>query len=259
MGLIAGKCTNCGAKVEFDESMKKGFCMHCGTPFIAEQIVQNNTQNIQITNAVFTGTHTADNYVERAKQHQKENDMAKAVEYANKALDINANHEDAKKILDMQFDICGKTIGYEKFMEAVGIAESHFRHFSGGGLINTLTFNFGRKAFNEHIGLPYKKHDKKAMDSFYNAYKACGAYHFLIKDNNSKCNTVNDVNIYAFGVLLTAEQINQIKMHLINRNMIQAIKDVANWTRVGLRDAKDFVDHWSTHGEKSASTLFKRG
>ena len=41
MGLIAAKCTNCGAKIEVDESKEAGICPHCGTAFITEKVINN--------------------------------------------------------------------------------------------------------------------------------------------------------------------------------------------------------------------------
>ena len=41
MGLIAAKCTNCGAKIEVDESKETGICPYCGTAFITEKVINN--------------------------------------------------------------------------------------------------------------------------------------------------------------------------------------------------------------------------
>lgn len=65
MGLIAAKCTNCGAKIEVDESKEAGICPHCGTAFITEKVVKNfiNNNVYNINNAVFLSTQKADNTV----------------------------------------------------------------------------------------------------------------------------------------------------------------------------------------------------
>jgi uncharacterized membrane protein len=41
MGLIAAKCTNCGANIEVDDSKEAGICSHCGTAFITEKVINN--------------------------------------------------------------------------------------------------------------------------------------------------------------------------------------------------------------------------
>ena len=50
MALVAAKCTNCGANIEVDVSKEAGNCLHCGTAFITEKVINNYntyvTQNI---------------------------------------------------------------------------------------------------------------------------------------------------------------------------------------------------------------------
>ena len=57
MGLVAAKCTQCGANIEVDASKEAGVCAHCGTAFITEKVINNytihnhNTVNNNIANA----------------------------------------------------------------------------------------------------------------------------------------------------------------------------------------------------------------
>ena len=57
MGLVAAKCTQCGANIEVDASKEAGVCSHCGTAFITEKVINNytihnhNTVNNNIANA----------------------------------------------------------------------------------------------------------------------------------------------------------------------------------------------------------------
>jgi len=104
MGLIAGICTNCGGIIEFDESLKNGFCVYCGTPFIAEQIVNKITQNINIKNAVMQGGPSEANLMVRARQFLEKGDYNRAVEYAENALDINPYNQSAQNIVDGKTD-----------------------------------------------------------------------------------------------------------------------------------------------------------
>ena len=48
MGLVAAKCTQCGANIEVDESKEAGICKYCGTAFITEKVITN--YNTYITN-----------------------------------------------------------------------------------------------------------------------------------------------------------------------------------------------------------------
>lgn len=50
MGLIAAKCTECGANIEVDDSKEAGICKYCGTAFITEKAINNYTTNITNNN-----------------------------------------------------------------------------------------------------------------------------------------------------------------------------------------------------------------
>lgn len=60
MGLVAAKCTQCGANIEIDDSKEAGICKYCGTAFITEKAINNykinaekvivNSDNVNISN-----------------------------------------------------------------------------------------------------------------------------------------------------------------------------------------------------------------
>lgn len=54
MGFISTKCSNCGAKIEIDETIEKGICPYCGAEYVMEKPVNNTVNNMKIENAVFT-------------------------------------------------------------------------------------------------------------------------------------------------------------------------------------------------------------
>ncbi len=56
MGLIAAKCTQCGAVLQVDDNQDAAICSHCGTPFIVEKAINN--YNMSIVNNI-----AADNVV----------------------------------------------------------------------------------------------------------------------------------------------------------------------------------------------------
>ena len=60
MGLVAAKCTSCGANIEVDISHDAGICKFCGTAFITEKAINNYITNI--TNNITNNTNiTAQN------------------------------------------------------------------------------------------------------------------------------------------------------------------------------------------------------
>ena len=50
MGLIAAKCTQCGANIQIDDTKEAGICEFCGTAFITEKAINN--YNISTDNVV---------------------------------------------------------------------------------------------------------------------------------------------------------------------------------------------------------------
>ena len=54
MGFISTKCSNCGAKIEIDETIEKGICPYCGAEYVMEKPVNSTVNNMKIENAVFT-------------------------------------------------------------------------------------------------------------------------------------------------------------------------------------------------------------
>ena len=48
MGLVAARCTQCGAEIQVDDTRESGYCKYCGTQFITEKVINN--YNTYITN-----------------------------------------------------------------------------------------------------------------------------------------------------------------------------------------------------------------
>ena len=40
MGVVAAKCTQCGAKIEVDDTKEAGICPYCNTPFVVEKAIK---------------------------------------------------------------------------------------------------------------------------------------------------------------------------------------------------------------------------
>ena len=84
MGLIAAKCSECGAPIEVYETRKFGFCPNCGTKYVTQDVVQNVRQNYytiqqnQIENAVFQGGDTERTCFERFDAFRRLGQLAQA-------------------------------------------------------------------------------------------------------------------------------------------------------------------------------------
>jgi len=115
--LVPGTCTNCGASLQVNPDLKTAICPACGTPYIVQQAINNfnihSTGNIRIENAVISvpGAN-AKNYVLRAVGLEQQFELEKALEYYNKALDIDASNRNAlisvARINELLDDYCYK-------------------------------------------------------------------------------------------------------------------------------------------------------
>ena len=116
--LVSCTCTNCASSLQVDPNQKAAICPACGTTFIVQRAINNfnihSTGNIKIENAVITvpGAN-ADNYVMRALGLEQQYEMERALDYYNKALDVDARNRDAltsvERITELLDDYCYKT------------------------------------------------------------------------------------------------------------------------------------------------------
>ncbi|MCL2796990.1 MAG: hypothetical protein FWD58_02925 [Firmicutes bacterium] len=55
MGLVAAKCTQCGADIGVDATKEVGVCAHCNTAFIAEKVISNDNTYVSqhVTKNIF--------------------------------------------------------------------------------------------------------------------------------------------------------------------------------------------------------------
>lgn len=95
MALVPAICTQCGAQIKVDDTNDAGICKYCGTAFVTEKVIYNNTTN-NITNNNFAGANIsinksdADNFIELAKISYEGLNFDDTYKYANKALEIDA-------------------------------------------------------------------------------------------------------------------------------------------------------------------------
>ena len=87
MGLVAAKCTGCGANIEVDVTKDAGICKYCGTAFVTEKAITN--YNTYVTNNNnFAGAHVTiqgdseniEKLIERAVTFEKLDEFDKALE-----------------------------------------------------------------------------------------------------------------------------------------------------------------------------------
>lgn len=71
MSFVAARCTQCGAKIQIDDSKEAGICEFCGTAFITEKAINNYNNFIHneyhIDNAVIQGGKSIDEMLANAE------------------------------------------------------------------------------------------------------------------------------------------------------------------------------------------------
>ena len=94
MALVPAKCTQCGANINIDNELEAAVCEHCGTPFIVEKAINNynttitNNNNFSGANINVVGADI-DNLLELAEMAIEAKNGDEALEYSNRALEIN--------------------------------------------------------------------------------------------------------------------------------------------------------------------------
>lgn len=98
MPLVPALCTQCGAKLEVDNSQEAAICKSCGTPFVVEKAIKQYSTSItnNYTGATINVTNgDIDNYLKLAKHEIECTHGKEALEYAQKALEIDAECSEA--------------------------------------------------------------------------------------------------------------------------------------------------------------------
>lgn len=100
MPIVPAKCPQCGANIEVDTTLEAGLCKNCGAPFVTEKVLKsqntfitNNNDfsgaNINIVSGTSSSTDFA-NFLNIAIKALDAREGTEALEYANKALEINS-------------------------------------------------------------------------------------------------------------------------------------------------------------------------
>ncbi len=84
MGLVAAKCTQCGANIEIDDTKEAGICKFCGTAFITEKAITN--YNTYVTNDFAGATINVtgpdlDNLYQLARRFRHDGNSVEAAKY----------------------------------------------------------------------------------------------------------------------------------------------------------------------------------
>lgn len=134
MSFVPAICTQCNAKIEVDDTKDAGICQYCGTAFVTEKVIVNYNTYVT-TNNNFAGANinilsgNLDNYIKIAKNAIDAGNGKEAIDYTNKALEINPESSQAW-ILKMKAVGLVGTIGNPQVTEAINYGDNAIKFSS---------------------------------------------------------------------------------------------------------------------------------
>lgn len=142
MPLVPAKCTQCGANIEVDSTNEAGICKFCGTPFVTEKAINNYTTNITNINN-FSGANinvssgNIDNLLKLAENAIEAGNGKEAIDYINKALEINPESSKAWFLKMKSIQYIG-TVGNPKVSEAISYAQNAIKYSDNKDIIDEI-------------------------------------------------------------------------------------------------------------------------
>lgn len=96
MQLVPAICPRCGGKLQTNPLQDTAICPYCETSYIVDQAIDKYKVSVKdstvfINNAVIRNGEDPDNLAARGDEFRKAGNIAKAVSYYNKALDVDVN------------------------------------------------------------------------------------------------------------------------------------------------------------------------
>lgn len=89
--MILLNCPSCGGSLEFDENREFMFCNYCGCKLIKESLNINVSGIVELDNS-----KQIHNFLMRAQQFEKTQELETAYEYYNKILDLDYSNVNAQ-------------------------------------------------------------------------------------------------------------------------------------------------------------------
>ena len=169
MGLVAAKCTQCGANIEVDASKEAGVCAHCGTAFITEKVINNytihnhNTVNNNIANATINVKKGdgIDDYLRRYRAFVDQDKFGSAM---NLIAKINHKFPESGIAQYIAADFSMRVKGFEQWLDEANDSAEMNREVYGEGNEKIATGCLGFLWDNEDTYYDFDKLDA-AMDA----------------------------------------------------------------------------------------------
>ena len=151
MAIVSLKCPHCGGSLDLDDSREFGFCQYCGNKIMIQQeinniIVQNSTDN-QVARLVklieehisFKRLGDAEKLVSNLTAIDSTYPDIPLIRAKLSAInDVEKNgyvtwpvQEEILRFLDQYRVFSGKRLGYEAFLEGIGLSDATFAAYLG--------------------------------------------------------------------------------------------------------------------------------
>lgn len=92
MALVPAICTQCGAKLEVDDTRDAAICQHCGTAFVTEKAINNynitNVNTFNNPNVIINSESELDRLINAAKAYENLNDYENALDTYKKNNEV---------------------------------------------------------------------------------------------------------------------------------------------------------------------------
>lgn len=166
MSLVNVKCPNCGASIQLDNERADGFCSYCGSKIKVQEAI--NLIRIDKSGDL-------QNFLNLAQSAIDGNNGKEALDYANKALELDSSNGDAW-FIKMQAVALTATLGDLKCSEIVTTGNKAI-HFSTDQDMKIKVYSyFLGKCLDDLKFCMVQLEDTKAMKDFYDANCAVNAF-----------------------------------------------------------------------------------
>lgn len=166
MSLVNVKCPNCGASIQLDNERADGFCSYCGSKIKVQEAI--NLIRIDKSGDL-------QNFLNLAQSAIDGNNGKEALDYANKALELDSSNGDAW-FIKMQAVALTATLGDLKCSEIVTTGNKAI-HFSTDQDIKIKVYSyFLGKCLDDLKFCMVQLEDTKAMKDLYDANCAVNAF-----------------------------------------------------------------------------------
>lgn len=166
MSLVNVKCPNCGASIQLDNERTEGFCSYCGSKIEVQEAI--NLIKIDKSGDL-------QNFLNLAKSAIEGNNGKEALDYANKALELDSSNGEAW-FLKMQAVALTAVLGDLKCNEIVTTGKKAIQFFSDEKMRTEVYAFFLGKCLDDLKFCMSQLQDTKAIKDLYDANVAVNAF-----------------------------------------------------------------------------------